>query len=160
MRTDRFVLAGILVSFCMPASNATARQTTSSPQMGQIRVIPNNGATSPAGIAIFGFENAGNLIGEAGVPSTSMIRAGRIFVEINGTVNTGIAFANPGNADAIVNYYFTDSSGHDFGGGVITLQANHQIATYLTNAPFSASPFTGTFTFSSTGSIAALGFEV
>jgi hypothetical protein len=139
MRTDRFVLAGILVSFFLYASNATARQATSSPQMGYIRVIPDNGATSPDGLAIFGFRSAGNLIGEVGVPSTSTIRSGRIFVEISATVNTGIAFANPGNQDANINYYFTDSSGHDFGGGVMTLPANHQIATYLTDAPFNAS---------------------
>src|SRR5215467_11364764 len=134
MRTDRFVLVGIVVSFCVHASNLTARQTTSPPQMGYIRVIPDNGATSPDGLAIFGFQNGGNLIGEAGMPSTSTIQSGRLFVEISSTVNTAIAFANPTSEDAIINYYFTDSSAHDFGGGAITLPANHQTATYLTNA--------------------------
>jgi hypothetical protein len=159
MRTDRFVLAGILVSVFIHASNVTARQTTSPPQMGYIRVIPDNGATSPYGLAILGFENGGNLIGEAGMPSTSTIQSGRLFVEISGTVNTGIAFANPNSEDATINYYFTDSSGHDFGGGLITLPANHQTATYLTDAPFSAAPFTGTFTFSSSGGIGAFGWR-
>jgi hypothetical protein len=159
MRTDRFVLVGIVVSFCIHASNLTARQTTSPPQMGYIRVIPDNGATSPDGLAIFGFQNGGNLISEAGMPSTSTIQSGRLFVEINATVNTGIAFANPSSEDATINYYFTDSSGQDFGGGVITLPANHQTATYLTDAPFSASPFTGTLTFSSSGGIGAFGWR-
>src|SRR5215813_6068172 len=109
MRTDRFVLAGILVSFCIHASNATARQTTSPLQTGYIRVIPANGATSPDGLAIFGFRNNLNLIGEAGMPSTSTIQSGRLFVEISSTVNTGIAFANPNNEDSTINYYFTDS---------------------------------------------------
>jgi hypothetical protein len=158
MRTNVFVLAGIL-SVCLPASNATARQTTSSPQMGYIRVIPNNGGTSPAGVGIFAFQSGGNLIGEAGMPAVSTIRSGRIFVEISTTVNTGIAFANPNNQDAIINYFFTDSSGHDFGSGAITVPANHQTATYLTDAPFKASPLTGTFTFSSSGAIAVLGLR-
>jgi hypothetical protein len=159
MRTDRFVLVGILVSFCIHASNLAARQTTSPPQMGYIRVIPDNGATSPDGLAIFGFQNGSNLIGEASMASTSTIQSGRLFVEINATVNTGIAFANPSNEDATINYYFTDTSGQDFGGGVITLPANHQTATYLTDAPFSASPFTGTLTFSSSGGIGAFGWR-
>jgi hypothetical protein len=159
MCTDRFVLAGIIVSFCIYASNASARQTTPPPQMGYIQVIPQNGSTSPAGLAILGYQNGANLIGEAGMPSTSTIQSGRLFVEISATVNTGIAFANPNNEDANITYYFTDSSGNDFGGGVITLPANHQTATYFTDEPFSVSSFTGTFTFSSSGGIGAYGWR-
>src|SRR5262245_29118007 len=92
-----------------------ALQTTSSIQTGYIRLVPDAGMSSPAGVAIFGQRSDGVLITEAGVPSTTASQSGRIFADIGGSVNTGIAMANPNDKDVTVSFYFTDGSGNDFG---------------------------------------------
>src|SRR5262245_56157913 len=136
MRTSYSVLLWISVSLCLLSTNANARQTSNSVNTGYIRLLPDIGTSSPAGVAIFGLQNNGTLISEAGVPATTTIQSGRIFAEVGGPVNTGIALANPGNQDVMVSYYFTDSSGTDFKQGSLTLPANHQIAAFLNEPPF------------------------
>jgi hypothetical protein len=155
----RFVLVWILLLVCTKLPGASARQT-SSLQAGYIRLIPDNGTSSPAGVAILRLQSAGNVIAETAVPSTTPVRSGRIFVDIDATLNTGIALANPNNQDATISYYFTNSSGSDFEGGTFVLSARHQIATFLTQEPFGLiSSFTGTFTFSSSHPVAAVGLR-
>jgi len=161
MRLGRFVLVFVflLASAFIPDTNA--RQTSSSIQAGYIRLVPDTGTTSPAGVAIFGLRTGEDLVTETSVPSTPPILSGRIFVDIGGTVNTGIAMANSTDNDAIISYYFTDIDGKDLGAGTFTLLANHQISSFLTEQPFdlTASSLTGTFTFSSSHPIAAVGMR-
>jgi hypothetical protein len=133
-----------------------ARQTSPPLQKGYIRVIPDAGTTSPAGLAVFGLRSGGVLITEAGVQSTTTTQSGRVFVDIAGSVNTGIAMVNPNDQDATISYYFTGSGGNNFGAGTFTLPANHQIATFFSEAPFAVTSLTGTFTFSASLPVAAL----
>jgi hypothetical protein len=77
---------------------------------------------------------------------TSVI-SGRTYAEVGGSVNTGIAFANPNNSSATISFNFTDQNGFDFGQSSFVLDANTQTAKFLNEAPFNAVPFTGTFTF-------------
>lgn len=117
-------------------------------ETGHSRVQPNQGDTSPAGVAIFSFRPDGILLGEAGVPATGTTLSGRIYAEVAGVVTTGIAIANPSSEDANVTFFFTDSTGNDFGNGTFTLEANQQIAKFLDQAPFNGgSSINGTFTF-------------
>jgi len=118
-------------------------------------VIQPNASLMPAGVAIFGFRQNNVLITEAGVPASPLIQSGRIYAEVNGSVNTGIAIANPNNQAAAISFYFTSAAGG--GTGAFTLPANGQIAKFLNEAPFNApSSLTGTFTFSSSVPIAAI----
>jgi hypothetical protein len=77
-------------------------------------------------------------------------------VDIAGPVNTGVAMANPSDQDATISYYFTGSGGANFGAGSFTIPARHQVATFLTEPPFSVTSLTGTFTFSSSIPVAAV----
>jgi hypothetical protein len=130
---------------------------TTSPQIGFVSMIPQTGSSSPAGVAIFGFRSSGVLITEAGVPASPLIESGRIFADVSGPVNTGLAIANPTANDVSITFYFTDSSGSDFGKGSFTLPAYHQIARFLTEPPFNGlSSMQGTFTFNSSGPISAV----
>ena len=110
----------LLVTF-IPSVNAQ-----DSVQTGYIRLVPDAGASAPAGVAIFGLQTGGVLISEAGVPSTTTIQSGRIFADVAGPVNTGIAMANPSAEEAAISFYFTDSSGRNFGDGSFTLPAKRQ----------------------------------
>ncbi len=121
---------------------------------GYGRIEANSGSTTPNGLAIFGFRQNNVLVTEAGVPATAAISSGRIYAEISGSVNTGIAIANPNNVPAAVSFYFTTAGGNS-GSGSTTIAANGQLAAFLDQAPFNGTkPLTGTFTFSSSVPVA------
>jgi sugar lactone lactonase YvrE len=124
--------------------------------VGYASIQANSDTTPPAGLAIFGFRQNNILVSEAGVPASPSIRSGRIYAEVNGPVNTGLAMANPNNQPATISFYFTNSNG-DFGNGTTTIPANAQIATFLNQAPFNGpSPLSGTFTFNSSAPVAVI----
>jgi hypothetical protein len=158
IRVDFVVIAGILLTTLLTFLPSThARQSQPAMQLGHIRLLSASGSSAPTGVAIFGLRTNGTLITEAGVPATTTIRSGRIFAEVQGATSTGIALANPNSRDALIMYYFTDNTGHDFGAGSFTLAAKHQIAAYLTDAPFKLPrSLIGTFTFTSSDPIATI----
>ena len=93
---------------------------------------------------------------EAGVPATEVTKQGRIAAEVDGTLNTGIALANPNPSVAKVSFYLSDRAGNQTAAGVLTIPAMGQFAKLLDEAPFSAAdPTSGTLTFTSDVPIAA-----
>ena len=115
------------------ASNGTG--TTMRAGYGRIRA--DAGSTTPSGIAVFQFtDSEGVLISEAGVPATEPARAGRIFAEVNGPVNTGLAIANPNDEPATIDFYFTDTGGARVAEGSFVLGAHQHIAKFLSDTPF------------------------
>jgi hypothetical protein len=126
--------------------------------VGDATIQPYAGSAAPAGVAIFGLRergvlglgDTGTLVTEAGVPATPLIQAGRLYVEVNGPTDTGLAIANPGVQNAVVSFYFTDTTGNTFGSGSTTVPAGQQIAKFLSEGPFNGgNTIEGTFTFSS-----------
>ena len=130
--------------------SASTANTASEVTRGYGRILPDIGRTAPAGLAIFGFTSGGVLVSEAGVPASPLIQAGRIYAEVAGAVNTGLAIANPNSFPATITFNFTDSAGTDFGSGTITIAAGGQIAKFLNQDPFNSGDIVnGTFTFNS-----------
>jgi len=83
------------------------------------------------------------------VPASEPIQSGRIYAEVAGPVNTGLAIANGNTQAASISFYFTDSTGN-FGNGSTTIPAGGQIATFLNQAPFNGPvSLSGSFTFTS-----------
>jgi hypothetical protein len=121
--------------------------------------LPGTGSSTPPGVAIFGFSNPSNiLVSETGVPATPLFTQGRVYAEIAGALDTGLAIANPNNSEATINFSFTDTTGALAGSGVATIAANSQIAQFLDQVPpavsmsfkaFPGSTFQGTFNFTS-----------
>jgi hypothetical protein len=160
MRKYYCALVCVFLVFLSQLPNANARQTATSAQTGYVRIIPNAQSYAPAGVAIFGMENSGILTTEAGVPFSSTIQSGRVFVEVNTSVASGIAIANPSGTAVTVTYFLTDTTGQNFGAGSFTVSAQQQISAFLTNPPFSLpSPILGTLTFNASGPIAAEGLR-
>ena len=118
--------------------------------VGYARIQADSAGTTPSGVAIFGYRVHNILVTEAGVPTSGLIQNGRIYAEVGGPVNTGLAIANPNNQPATVSFFFTDNAGTNFGSGNVTIPANGQIAKFLDEAPYSGgSNIRGTFTFAS-----------
>jgi hypothetical protein len=125
---------------------------------GYSRIQPAS-STTPAGVAIFGLRQNNILVGETGVPVTPALASGRIYAEIAGAVDTGLAIANPNSSTATINFFFTDSAGNPAGSGITTIPANQQIAQFLDQAPFNVYPtgtFQGTFSFTSNVPVAVI----
>jgi hypothetical protein len=129
----------------LTTTGAAATTTT-----GYASIQPASGNTAPSGVAIFGFHQNGILVSEASVPATWSMITGRIYAEVGGAVETGIAIANPNLQGANVSFYFTDSTGQNFGSGSTTIPPLGQIAGFLDQPPFNGrSPIAGSFTFTS-----------
>src|SRR5438046_1478258 len=75
-------------------------------KQGYARILPNSGATTPSGVAIFGFRTNDVLVTEAGVPASPLLKNGRIYAEVNGGLDIGLAIANPGAQPANINFSF------------------------------------------------------
>ena len=125
--------------------------------VGYGRIQPDSGSTTPSGVAIFGYRQNGILVSEAGVPAAPLVTSGRIYAEVNGPVNTGLAFANPNENATTIHFFFTDLDGTDFGHGNFSLGAREQRAAFLDQAPFNATTsIEGTFTFASSEPISVI----
>jgi hypothetical protein len=79
---------------------------------GFASVTTNSGTVS--GTAIFSeFDTAGNLMGEAGVPSANPVLRQAIQVDTTGGYSVGVAYANPGNTSiANISLTLLDNSGN------------------------------------------------
>ena len=124
---------------------------------GYARIQPAGANTTPFGVAIFGFRRNNVLVSEAGVPASPLIQSGRIYAEVNGPLNAGFAIANPNNADARIDFYFTDTNGVDFSQGNFTLPANGQKAAFLSESPINGrGTILGAFSFRSSVPVSAI----
>ena len=147
-------------SFSIPdrgGRSTTSSGTAETLRVGYGRIRADAGSGTPSGIAIFGFRQNGVLISEAGVPASEPVQEGRIFAEVDGPVNTGLAIANPNGLPATISFYFTNTSGTRFAEGSFELGAHQQTAKFLDQAPFNGGPSVlGTFTFTSSLPVAVV----
>jgi sugar lactone lactonase YvrE len=156
-----------VVSFAVVDRGGTSLTTagdSASLQTGYARIQPSSGSATPAGLAIFSYRPGNYLISETGVPATPALTSGRIYAEVNGSIDTGLAIANTNNRTATISFYFTDAAGNNLGSGTTVIGANQQIARFLDGDPFktfSGASFQGTFSFISdvpVGVVAIRGF--
>ena len=148
-------------SFSIPDRGGRSTKSSGTAEtlrVGYGRIRAEAGSSTPAGIAIFQFRDSeGVLISEAGVPAVESVHEGRIFAEVNGPVNTGLAIGNPNDVAATIRFYFTDTSGTRFGEDSFVLGAHQQRAEFLDQAPFNGGPSVlGTFTFTSSVPVAVV----
>ncbi len=148
------------VPFTVGSSGASALATEGNSDtisVGYAEIKPDASNTTPSGVAIFGLSQNGILISEAGVPASAPVLGGRIYAEVNGPLNTGLAIANPNGQEAVITYYFSDETRPSFGENQTAIPAGGHIAAFLNEEPFNAeSPISGTFTFSSNVPVAAV----
>ena len=110
---------------------------------------------SPAAMAIIGYRENGVLVSETTVDAARASRYGRIFAQIDGTVNTGLAIANPNAVAAPISFTFLGKD-QSIRQGSFSIPANGQISAFLNEAPFNGpNLFEGSFTFAATVPVAA-----
>jgi glutamine amidotransferase PdxT len=141
------------MSFAIPADGGQAWVTTNSASSisanhGRFQASASDSYLS--GLALIRYQTGGVLVSEAALPASAPVSSGRIFAEVNGPTNTGVAFSNPNAQSAVISFYFTDSNGNNYGNGSFTLGPNSQESSFLNEPPFNG-PWLmlGTFTFNS-----------
>ncbi len=148
------------ISFSIPDRGGLSR--TSKGLAGLVRVgygrIHADEGSTPSGIAIYQLWNSDDvLISETAVPAAALIQEGRIFAEVDGPVNTGLAIANPNERPATISFNFTNGDGVDSVHGSFQLRAGQKTAKFLNESPFNSGSFvSGTFTFTSSVPIAVI----
>jgi hypothetical protein len=126
-------------------------------RVGSAEVNGKSGSFAPSGLAIFGYHQNGVLISEAAVPSSDPLTKGRLYAQIEGAVNTGLAIENPNEVPATISFAFADASGNEYGQGTFSLPPHGQLSKFLDQAPFNgARPTNGTFTFTSNVAVSAV----
>jgi len=160
---DGFVVKigeGSATSYAVPARgafSAASQGTASNTTVGYARIQGLSGGYFPSGLAIFGIRQNNVLVSEAAVPASTPILAGRIYAEVSGGVNTGIAMANPNGLPAVVTYYFTDRNGQNSPTSTFTIPENGQTARFLDQPPFNGGTnLFGTFSFNSSQPLAVI----
>src|SRR5215813_12516636 len=141
------------------ASVATAQTVTTTGYSGPItigsaRVQSSLGQTSvPLGILDRRQQEV--LTAETVLNGASAMQTGRIPVEAQGAINTGLALTNLNDVAASVSFVIADASGAVRVSGNFAIPANGQIARFITETPFSAgAAFNGSLAFTSTAPIA------
>jgi hypothetical protein len=140
------------------ADTETTAGTADALSAGYARIQPDSTSSTPTGVAMFGLRTGGVLVSETGVPASAAISSGRIYAEINGSIRTALAIANPSSQDAEIAFYFSDQTRTSFGSGTTTIPANTQVAKFLEEEPFNSgeTSVNGTFTFSANTPVAAV----
>jgi hypothetical protein len=90
--------AGGILRYNIPVGGAVRFQTDGSSgtsMIGWARLTPDVGTSTPIGTGLFSY-NPGNILQtESGVPATTATNHARIYVDLSGGHNTGLAIANP-----------------------------------------------------------------
>jgi sugar lactone lactonase YvrE len=121
---------------------------------GYAVALPDIGSSSPAGSAIFRFQQDGSAVTEAGVAAAAATTSARIFVD-NASTYTGVALANPSDSPATVVLDLLDRYGGPIDSASRTLPARGHIAIFAHELfPDLASSFTGLLEISSTVAVA------
>ena len=124
---------------------------------GFASVTTNSGTVS--GTAIFSeFDAAGNLMGEAGVPSANPVLRQTILVDTTAGYSVGVAYANPGTTSiANVSLTLLDNSGNAVAAPVTqTLGPGNHVTGFTSQFFKSAPPLVGSMQITSSTPIIAI----
>jgi hypothetical protein len=161
------------LTYSIPPRSSFEMQTslTSSQVMtGSVRITPAANTSTPAGLAIFAFQNGGVTVSEAGVPAASPGSAFRVFAESSGdfdhgavgSTRTGLAIANTSPQATTVIVEVKNLDGNTGLIGTLSIPANGQKALFLNQIPGIQSlltPFRGMLELTSFAPITIVGLR-
>jgi sugar lactone lactonase YvrE len=128
--------SGSTFHYSIPAGAAFRFQTDGFPiiaKAGWIQLTPNSGTSTPVGAAVFGYNPENVLVTESGVPATVSTKNARLYVDLSGRHNTGLAIVNPtsSNANITITAFQSDGiTGIGTGTGPLQLSANGHSAHF------------------------------
>jgi hypothetical protein len=147
----------------IPAYGLFHFQTSGSPaiaKIGWVKLTPDAGTSTPIGSGVFAFNPADILVTESGIPSAAATTHARIYVDLSGNYNTGLAIANVANSNAsieLASYRMDGTTAIGSSSGPLQLSANGHTSQFA-NQFIEGLPagFTGVLDISSSTPFAAL----
>jgi len=106
--------AGSAFRYSIPNGGVVRFQTDGSPatiKAGWAQLTPDAGTSTPIGAGVFGYNPGNFLVTESGIPATVSTKHARIYVDLSGGHDTGLAIANPTNANASITITAFQSDG-------------------------------------------------
>jgi hypothetical protein len=96
---------GSSFSYSIPAGGVIRFQTDGSPaqaRAGWARLTPDAGTSTPIGSGVFSYNPDSYMLSESGIPSAVPTTHARIYVDLSGSHNTGLAIADASGAGASI----------------------------------------------------------
>ncbi len=135
---------------------ASATGSVNAPSAGQNLTTDTAAGALPVALAVFGLTQNNILVTEAGVPAASPVTNARMFVDLGGGSNSGIALVNPGTSSIVIGLNLRDVSGTSVSTSSVTVPAKGHVAKFPDQLGLSTTAnFLGTLTLSSSGPFAA-----
>jgi hypothetical protein len=100
--------------YSIPSGGAFRLQTDGSPTSagaGWVQLIANAGTSTPVGAGVFSYNPLSILLTESGVPAAVATTHARVYVDMSGGHDTGLAIANPASANANITITAFQSDG-------------------------------------------------
>ncbi len=129
-------VSGSLFNYSIPPGGIFHFQTDGSPaetRAGWVKLMPDPGTATPTGSGVFGYNPGNILVSESGIPSAVATTHARVYVDLSGRHNTGLAIVNlvDSNASLIVNAYQKDGvTAAGTSHGPLSLPANGHTAAF------------------------------
>lgn len=149
-------------NYSIPSGGVFLLRTDGSPaevKAGWVRLTPDAGTATPVGSGVFGYNPKDILVTESGIPATVSTTHARVYVDLSGNHNTGLAIANVVAADAkiMINAFQKDGMTATGTGQSLQLAGNAHAAIFADYFITGLSKgFTGVLDISSTTPFAAL----
>ena len=154
--------------YSIPARSAAVFQSAAAAQsvrVGSVQIVPSGTSAGPSAFAILRYAPDAVRVTEASVPALTPGAEWRMFVEslgefdrAAGSIQTGVAIANPGNSSVDIQYQLIPSDATAAAqSGSISIPANGQIALFINQLPGITSgpaPFQGTLRIEAPGGAA------
>jgi hypothetical protein len=149
--------------YSIPSGGAFRFQTDGSPaavNVGWVELIPDSLSPTPVAFGVFSYNPVNVMVSESGIPATTSTTHARVYVDLSGNHDVGLAVANVNAAFATItiNAYQTDGAT-----SIGTSQGPLQLAAGGHNAQFAdqsisglPAGFTGVLDISSTTPFAAV----
>jgi len=105
---------GYVFRYSIPNGGVVRFQTDGSPATttaGWAQITPDPGTSTPIGAGVFSYNPGAFLETEAGIPATVSTTHARIYVDLSGGHDTGLAIANPTNTNASITISAFQSDG-------------------------------------------------
>jgi hypothetical protein len=99
--------SGSSFNYSIPPNGVYRFQTDGSSttvKPGWVRLTPNAGTYTPVGTGVFSFNPAGVLISESGIEAAIATTHARIYVDLSGNHNTGLAIANTASSSVNISF--------------------------------------------------------
>jgi Leucine-rich repeat (LRR) protein len=126
--------AGSTFTYSMQPGGLYHFQTDGVPtdiKAGWVRLTPDAGTFTPVGSGVFGYNPAGILVSESGIPSAVATTHARIYVDLSGDHNIGLAIANIASTESVIaiNAFQTDG---------MTAAGSSKLPLHLTGSGYTA----------------------